>query len=227
MYVTSEEALKLADMFEKRFNQNDYLGDLNAKHSASYIPGNIPVIVSAPHTVKYIRKSDSSIKVPDSYTGSLALILNKLTGCHVIFAVKGGDFGNSNAAYKRCAHKLLNEIDVKCLLDLHGAKMEREFDIDLGTVDGKSIDQDTIRKMVEIFNNNGLENIYENHTFHAIRKRCVANYISQEFGIPAVQIEINSKFRDPHWNLEQFISTISSLSEIIQKASFEWKISLG
>ncbi|MHB1166995.1 MAG: hypothetical protein ACYC4E_00220 [Carboxydocellales bacterium] len=51
-----------------------------------YIPGTIPIIVSAPHAVRHLRKKE--IKRSDEYTGATACLLNRFTGCHGLAVTK-------------------------------------------------------------------------------------------------------------------------------------------
>lgn len=108
--------------------------------------------MSAPHAINHYR--ENAVKPADMYTGSLALLLQKLTGCHCIYSnsfskedpnyILGGE-------YKAALGTIVKEHQIKFVIDLHGASKDREFDMDLGTLHGTSIQANNINEVVRIF----------------------------------------------------------------------------
>src|SRR5690554_6185453 len=86
------QLIHMALSFEKQFSLNNYFGQ-NNHQLFQYEEGAIPIIISAPHAVKQVR--NGWIKDPDIFTGSLALLLKSLTGCHIIYRTSTGN-GDSN-----------------------------------------------------------------------------------------------------------------------------------
>ena len=64
---------------EQKYKANGYYHESN---DILLIQGSIPVMVSAPHSVKHLR--NESIKNEDMLTGGIAEYLGAITGCHVI-----------------------------------------------------------------------------------------------------------------------------------------------
>ncbi len=175
--------------------------------------GNLPILVSAPHAVRHYRHK--KIKMSDQFTGSIAYLLNQLTGCHAIAATKlyGGDPNVDNPCiYKERIAEICGREKVKFVLDIHGAAREREFDVDFGTNGGKTLLAMT--GMLELIERNfqayGLSRISHDH-FAASGSNTIANYIARELGIPAVQIEINKQFRVPAQNPQGFHRLLGAL----------------
>lgn len=175
--------------------------------------GKLPVLVSAPHAVRYYRQK--KIKMSDQFTGSIVYLLNQLTGCPAFAVTKlyGGDPNFDNPCiYKERIAEICGRDKVKFVLDIHGAAREREFDIGLCTNGGNILIGKT--RMVEIIERNlrsfGLSRICHCH-FTASEPYAVANYLAGELGIPAVQIEINKQYRVPAQNSQGFHRLLGAL----------------
>lgn len=182
-----------------------------------YYPGKLPVLVSAPHAVRYYRQK--KIKMSDQFTGSIVYLLNKLTGCHAIAATKlyGGDPNIDNPCiYKDKIAEICSRERIKCILDIHGAARELELDVDFGTNSGKTLlDKARMLKMLEQnLQSFGLSKISHDH-FAATEPNSIANYVAREMGIPAVQVEINKQYRVPAQNPLGFHRLLGALMESI------------
>ncbi|GAB6151942.1 hypothetical protein JCM17380_06920 [Desulfosporosinus burensis] len=181
--------------------------------------GNLPVLVSAPHAVRHFRHK--KIKMSDQYTGSIVYLLNQLTGCHAIAATKlyGGDPNiDSPCIFKEKISEIVRQEKIKLVLDIHGAAREREFDIDFGTDDGRTLlgkDSllETLKRNIQAF---GFNKISYNH-FSASGKNTIANFVASELKIPAVQVEINKQYRVPAQNPQGFHRIIGAFVETIHE----------
>ena len=74
--------------YEKKFSCRKYNG--RGKKEFKIKEGNIPVMISAPHSINQFR--EGQLKYADMYTGGIALFLHEITGCHVIFSSKNTSF---------------------------------------------------------------------------------------------------------------------------------------
>ncbi len=181
--------------------------------------GQLPVLVSAPHAVRHFRQK--KIKVSDEFTGSIAYLLSKLTGCHGIATTKlyGGDPNvDQPCIYKEKIAEICKREKVKFILDIHGAARERDFDVDFGTNGGKNLLVKTkILAMVERnFQEFGLNRISTDY-FAASGSNTIANYVARELKIPALQIEINKQFRVPGQNPQGFHRLLGALVESVKE----------
>lgn len=181
-------------------------------------PGTVPILVSAPHAVRHFR--DRKIKMSDEFTGSIAYLLNRLTGCHTIAAVKlyGGD-PNSDAPcmYKERTAKICSREKIRFLLDIHGAAREHDFDVDLGTNAGKNLlgKAELLEILERNFQTFGLSHLSKDH-YTASGANTIANFVAREIRIPAVQIEINKQYRVPGQNPQAFHRLMGALVASIQ-----------
>ncbi len=71
------------EMRRIEFAQINY--DDEATPYYGYIKGSIPVLISAPHGAKHYRAAEGAWRKEDAYTASLAIVLGRLTGAHVLY----------------------------------------------------------------------------------------------------------------------------------------------
>lgn len=182
-----------------------------------YLPGRIPVLVSAPHAVRHFR--EKRIKPSDEFTGSTACLLHQFTGCHALAVTRlyGGDPNyDQSCIYKTYLGEICSEHGIKLVIDLHGAAREHPFDIDIGTVNGASLlgKEKILQKLVTALEDAGFNNISQNQ-FSTANENIVTRYAALELGIPALQLEINKKYRVPHQNGEAYCHLTAALAAFI------------
>ncbi|WP_040411118.1 hypothetical protein [Desulfosporosinus sp. OT] len=194
---------------------------VNPKQEEPFLvfPGNVPVLLSAPHAVRHYRQK--KIKMSDQFTGSIVYLLHKLTGCHVIAATKlyGGDPNIDNPCiYKEKIAEISSREKVKFVLDIHGSAREREFDVNFGTNSRKPfLVKERILETLELnFQSFGLSRISYDYST-ATGPNTIANYVACELRIPAVQVEINKQYRVPAQNPLGFHRLLGALMESIKE----------
>ncbi|PKM80212.1 MAG: hypothetical protein CVU89_14600 [Firmicutes bacterium HGW-Firmicutes-14] len=226
MYTQEKiEALLRARINEDAFNiervyfvKTDRRCNPKKANPIKYSSGSIPVLVSAPHSVRHIRHK--KIKASDEFTGSLACMLNRLTDCHALAVTKlyGGDPNyDSDCIYKEALKEAARKNRVKLVIDLHGASREHNFDVDIGTMMGASL---LGKKQFPVLlkkhlNDYGITSISENR-FTVSDQNTVTRYVSGILEIPAIQLEINRKFRVPHQNGLDYCRLAGALTEFIK-----------
>lgn len=209
---------------EQKYKSEGYYHEPNG---ILLIQGFIPVIVSAPHSVKHLR--NDIIKNEDMLTGGIAEYLGKITDCHVITNLSSMSDPNydSDSPYRRILLEYIKKNNIKYLLDLHGASYLNDFSIDIGTSPGND-------KMLNSFHNNNklfndvvsiLSNtpilnklpITVNHKFKA-GKRTITYFASHNSDCKCLQLEINGKYR--YYKEPEYIEAlITGLSTVIKYLS--------
>ena len=193
---------------------------VNPKKTAPfvYLPGTMPVLVSAPHAVRHIRRKE--IKQSDIFTGAIAYLLHQLTGCHVLAVTRlyGGDPNwDQPCIYKQQLAQIAAEQPIRLIIDLHGASGERLFDAELGTMRGNSFlgRQDFLPAITKACQSAGLKNISVDQVFTAAEQPTITSFAVNVLRIPAVQIELNRRYRAPQQNGLSFHQGISALAAVI------------
>ncbi len=190
----------------------------NKEKSFFVIKGKIPVILSAPHSVKQLR--EGKIKEAENQTGAIVSILAEETGCFAIYKTYNkqddANYDIENNEYKEEIKQIVKENDIKILLDIHGARDEYNFDIDLGTAYGENINNniEILKKLKECFKKYKIENVTENKIFKVDNIRTVSKCINEETKIPCIQLEISWKYRNLD-NLDNIERLIKALKEFI------------
>lgn len=215
----SSKDLKKIKKYERRFSRHKYNG--SRKPGFIIIPGTIPLMISAPHAINQFR--EGQVKWADKYTGAIAILLHKLTGCHVIYAsgYTGGD-PNYDALdtnpYQNALITYVKENSIPVLIDLHGASSTRPYAAEMGTApvrdQNNSIVGDAnpslkghlfISKLLRLsfeysfsrLTNDAPKEIWLNTIFDAGSQNTVTKAISSCSDTAAIQLEINGQYRDP------------------------------
>ena len=195
---------------------NEIINELEYKEfDTDYISfkGKIPILFTAPHTMKQLRE-DGSIKLNEPYTKGIALYLNKYcdVNCMVKLKDTGIDSNNDNYdEFKTEIKRFVKDNNIKLVIDLHGASINNDFDVEFGTMNNLSSDFSTVRELEEAFTENGITNIKYNDPF----KGGAITRSLYELDVDVIQIEINSNFRQ--LNNDNLKLLVNSLSNFINQ----------
>lgn len=199
-------------MFEKLINEMEYE---NSSEAIIYFKGYLPVLITAPHTMEQI-KSDGTLKYGEPYTKGLAKYISETIGTHYLIKTIDTGIDANSVEHEEFKHKLLKiikENNIKLVVDLHGAKKERDFDVEFGTLNNLSADYSTINKLKDSFINNGVKNIELNKPF---KGGGITKSIYFNTDIDVIQIEINGKFRDSN-DMKAIEDICNSLIDFIKE----------
>ncbi|RUS46036.1 hypothetical protein [Cohnella sp. AR92] len=215
--MAERQAAEWAEILEPPFSADGYNGLSWTARPFSYHGGSSPVLLSSPHATNHRR--DGRVKYADLFTGSIGRILNLASDCPLIYANRLADEDPNHTEggeYKSYIRSLAEEREIRCVLDLHGASLEREFDIDLGVTDGRSLKMEQVKRIQAIFRRHGIRDVRMNDTFMASGARTVTGFCHLELGLPAVQIEIHKRYREPREAPDKFGKLLHSLQEVIR-----------
>lgn len=183
-----------------------------------YIKGDFPLIITAPHST--VHKRMGKLKRQEFYTGSLSAMLHSLTGCHVLYTNRLMELDPNfydESPFKRRLAEIIEENSIKCLIDLHGTGLERDYEI----YPGVGIDKEFL-----LSHDNFLDEL-ESHAsingisvggldvFPAAKQMTVTKYAARKFKVPSIQVEINKKLREPEKNPQDFIKLIKFLKDYL------------
>ena len=177
--------------------------------------GNLPILFTAPHTMNQ-TKEDGSIKLSEPYTKAIALYLNKYFNVNCMIKLKdtGLDPNRDNRdVFKTELLRFVKDNNIKIVIDLHGAKKNRDFDIEFGTLNNLSSTFSTIKELEEAFKENGINNITHNNPF---KGGAITSYVCGLEDVDVIQLEINYKYRDYN-NITELERLIKSLENFIKE----------
>ena len=248
--VSKETLLeKEADFRGKKLSNGsyEYLGNKNlSKTDYVYKKGSIPVLISAPHSIKQPARGKYNVdgyKSSDAFTGAMAKIIAEKTGAHVIYksCYTGTDdnyitLENNKGSYKTPYRDKIKEIvknnDIKLVIDLHGFSSKGTSKaIELGTNYGKNfVNEKEILNLIKEslaehgFKQNGGSkdtNVAIDESFPAgVKNRSVTNYVATTLETPAIQVELGSDFRIPKDDdMSKFNKMVNALIDVTENVS--------
>ena len=203
MEKLKEELIKYDENIEK------------GNESFKIIEGKRKILVSAPHAVNHFR--EGKLLFRETLTGA---IVQKIAADKEVWGIYKNNNLNDDAnydlleenEYKKKIVEIIKESNIKILLDIHGCKKEREFNVELGTAEGFNLckRKDILNSLINILKKNKINNIEVDTKFKAGTYHTISYTIAKELKIPAIQIEINGNYRDIDqiMNLDKLITSL-------------------
>ena len=197
---------------------NDEINELESlKFEEDYIirKGTLPILFTAPHTMEQIRE-DGSIKPSELFTKGIALYLNEHFDVSCMIKIKdtGLDANRDNRdEFKKELIRFIKNNNIRLVIDLHGSKRERDYDVEFGTLNNLSADFSTIMELEESFIENGINNIAHNDPF---KGGAITQYVYGQNDVDVIQLEINSRLRDDK-NIDKLEKFCKSLGDFIKQ----------
>ena len=169
--------------------ENDYNDTYDIKK------GSVPIILTSAHGIGQ-KKRRGLFKLAEPYTRGIAKYVGKNSDCY--YLVKNEDTGidpnkQNNDEFKLILCNLIEKNHIKIMVDLHGAKKERDFDVEIGTINGKTASEKIINTLIECLKKNGIKNIVLNEPFKGGN---ITKSVFDETGIECIQLEINNDYRN-------------------------------
>lgn len=176
-----EEILKLENVID----ENYYLFNI----------GKNPILITAVHTMEQL-KENGAVKLAEPFTKAISLYVSKK--CETSSFVKTKDTGldsnrDNNDGFKKRLIDFVEKNNIKLVIDLHGAKKDRDFDIEFGTLDNLTADFSTIKELEEAFESQNINNIKHNEPF---KGGAITQYLYGLSDVEVIQLEINGNYRD-------------------------------
>ena len=202
---------------EADFANNEYFGtNVWTEEKYRVLSGNVPVLLSAPHSVNQIRGED--VRDAEKYTGALTRFLANATSSYAIFQIFTHADPNTDEenAYKNAVVNLVNSYNIKLLLDIHSSTFKDDTDLDIVTNN-----RETLRGMDYLFDRLkelGVKyniKIDENNVPNKEKENEIINVTSLICGIPTMRIVINNKRLETSDEDDSLENIISLMEEFI------------
>ena len=183
------------------------------------------IIVSAPHTIEQMR--DGKTKCAEPETGDLARSLHNHLGCPIICSIET-DKGFCLDEYVKAIGEYHDRFDLHFLVDLHQMHPDRMelFDIGIGE-DGENLLKkkhciDDVKSCFGQFND---KLVSVNKLFKATAEYTVSHRVAKAYGIPCVQIEINSRILSDPANKAQVLGCLEKMMDVLYDATADFSFS--
>lgn len=154
-------------------------------------------MLSAPHSVK--QRRDGREKLPDYFTGEIALEVSFRTGVPLIIKTSNkNDDANYdfNCRYKQELLNYIRQNNIKYLVDLHGISNRYGVDIDICTNTYMNVHNDeNLVEEVRAILLKKFEIVSVDNLFAASRDGVVSKYVSEHSNVKAIQLELSKCVR--------------------------------
>ena len=201
---------------EADFANNEYFGtNVWTEEKYRVLSGNIPVLISAPHSVNQLRGDE--VREAEKYTGALARYLSYATGSFAIFQLFTHADPNfdSDHNYKNGIINLIEVNGIKLLIDIHSSTFNNDTDIDIVT-DGRTTLLDKTN-IIDDFKKIALKNnvkVDENNIPNKDNENEIISVVSLVCGIPSLRLVINNKKLSLD-NEKVFYNIVNTIRELI------------
>ena len=216
--IAKLDSVKYAIGFEHSLDKHNR--EFPSKNSRCYIHlrGEIPILVCAPHSSVHIRMD--KLKKEERYTAPLSAIMHSITGTHALFTHRASRVDPNfydNSPFKMGVENIVNKFGVKFVIDIHGTETRKgdEVYFGVGTENEFLLGKKCyLEKLLKSAQKNRIR-LGDPDVFPASRQMTVTKFISRKLGIPAIQIEINKRLRNPEDAPRSFLRLVSFLSDFI------------
>lgn len=201
--------------YNKKFDEYENKTSKNER-TFEVIEGKIPVLLSAPHSVRQLR--EGKIKGKDKYTGAITIELAKQTNSFAIYKTYNNQddasYDIENNEYKEEVLELIAKHNIKVFLDIHGAKDTDEFEVDIGTDEKRNLNgkAQILESLIKNLKEKGITKIGIDKKFKACTMHTLTKKIASSTNIACMQIEIIRKYRDLEQveNMEKIMNAIKT-----------------
>jgi hypothetical protein len=174
--------------------------------AVAVLRGTLPLILSAPHSTRHWR--DGDWKQEEEYTAALGCLLHQATGAHFIYGryLLNPDphADDDHGSFKHALDDLFRATPIKLVIDLHGARGDRDFAVAFGTIHGETF-ADHQARLLSSFTQYGfsvdpdssLDRLVINPPRYTggVRQPTITRYVWRQHHTPAVQIELSAWVR--------------------------------
>lgn len=195
-----------------------YFTDHEHPHSFELLPGVGKVLISAPHAVLQTR--DGSSKCAERFTGMLCLLLHERLDCPVIYKSRHlcDDANHDRRSDYRdalCSH--VRQQSIQYVLDLHQLSPERPMELCLCTGKGRNLlgQEGLVASIQHCFGAHGICKSTIDDPFDASSPYTVSSTVAKHCGIPAIQLELNTRLLMGGYSEYCFSRVLCSLSDCI------------
>ncbi len=182
-------------ILEEDFANNEYFGtNVWTEEKYRVLSGNNCVLLSAPHSVNQIRSDD--VRDAEKYTGAITRYLSQKTSSYAIFEVFTHADPNSdiNHNYKDAVVNLIENFDIKILLDIHSSTFSDDTDIDIVTNNRETLcGMDSLIDKLKTLAIKHDVKIDEHNVPNKDKENEIIGATSLLCGIPSIRLVINNK----------------------------------
>lgn len=200
------------------------------KHSEQYPPegeldfeyygGEIPILILAPHSTAFFQ--EGNWHTSESYTGSLAVLLHKLTGCHSLissYCSVADPASYLNSPYVNFLSQLTKKTNLKLVLVLHGIEnWNSPHELILNSWNKSSLINKTeyLNLLISMLKVKDFKEIgYDSSDIISSGAKTINHLLFEDFSIPMIKIDIHKRYRQPKLHPTLYSSLHTALAQFL------------
>ncbi|MBI3590215.1 MAG: hypothetical protein HY094_02415 [Candidatus Melainabacteria bacterium] len=224
---SSFDTITWSTQFESQLKRRSEQYPPEGELDFEYYGGLLPILVLAPHAAAYFK--DGNLYRSESYTGALAVLLNKLTGCHSLitsYCVAADPVYYLSSPYVKFLCHLIKKVDIKLVLVLHGTEdWNNPHDLILTSWNKNSlIDKaEYFNLLISLLKVKDFKEIgFDSGDILSNSNKTVSHLLFEDLSIPTMKIDVHKRYRLPklqpalymnlHTVLAQFLMLLGSKS---------------
>ena len=209
-------------LLEEDFANNEYFGtNVWTEEKYRVLSGNNNILLSAPHSVNQIREDD--VRDAEKYTGALTRYLSQKTSSYAIFQLFTHADPNTDMEhnYKDAIINLIENFNIKILLDIHSSTFADDTDIDLVTNKRESLcGMDSLIDKFKLLAEKHNIKVDENNVPNKDKGNEIISSASLLCGIPCIRLVINNKHIDAESDDNKLLNICNLLEDFISYVNY-------
>lgn len=190
-----------------------------------FIGGDLPVLILSPHSTAFWREGE--FQEPDAFTGSMAALLNRTTGCHAMFSnycAVADALWYLETPFRRALADIVKAGQVGLVMILLGSSWHQAPGLQL-------LSQGPSRQVCDDYLNrlklslSRLEPVATESEDYLVKP--LVNFISEELAVPLVVLKMHKRYRMPRLQPDSFRRVLELVSEFTLEVGTELLRSRG
>ncbi len=215
-FDTLSWSLQFESQLKRRAEQYPSFGEMDFE----YYGGSLPVLVVAPHATSYFK--DGNLYESESYTGTLAALLHKLTGCHSLissYCMAADPVYYLRSPFVSFLGHLLKKTDVKLVLLLHGLdEWSNQSDVVLTSWNKNSLinKKEYLNLLISLLKVKDIKEIgFDIGDIVQNSLKTINHFTFEDMNIPSIRLEIHKRHRLPQMHPSQYLNLHTALSQFL------------
>ena len=216
---SSLDTITWSTQFESQLKRRSEQYPPEGELDFEYYGGTLPVLVLAPHATSFFR--EGNLHVPESYTGTMAVLLHKLTKCHALvssYCVLADPVYYLNAPYVNFLSQLIKKVDIKLVLVLHGIEWNNPNELILTSWNKSSLINKTeyLNLLISMLKIKDFKDIgYDSPDLTLNKIKTMHHLLFQDFTLPTIMLEIHKRYRVPKLQPTLYSNLSTALAQFL------------
>ena len=190
-----------------------------------YYGGELPVLVLAPHSTSFFKEGNYFSS--ESYTGTLAVLLHKLTSCHALihsYCMPTDPVYHLTSPLVNFLRSLIKKINLKLVIVLHGQEdRDNKNELILTTRDAiNGVSTNYLNLLTSMLKIKDFKQIgFDSPELTLKNTKTINHLFFEDFHIPTIGIEIHKRFRLPQLHPTLYSNLYTSLAQFLMLVGAE------